>query len=88
MVDDGGADAAVPLHHLHVHIHDLRLGLDRHLRNQGSQIVPFFTGRFGNLDVEGEGVGVVLPDGGEGGVGDGIIGEVVDQDLGGYSAVS
>ena len=47
-------------------------------------------GRFGNpdnLDVQGEGVGVVLPDGGEGGVGDGVVREVVDQDLGVYSVL-
>ena len=41
-----------------------------------------------NLDVQGEDVGVVLPDGGEGGVGDGVVREVVDQDLGGYSVVT
>ena len=34
VVDDGDADAAVPLHHLHVHLHDLGLGLDRHLHAQ------------------------------------------------------
>ena len=45
------------------------------------RLCHFLQGRFGNLDVEGEGVGVVLPDGGEGGVGDGIIGEVIYQDL-------